>query len=300
MNYPAAITREKAHRGAVILAHYYQPPEIQAAADLVGDSLQLAQAAQRLEAEVIVICGVKFMAESAKILNPERTVLMPEPEAGCPMADMVDAAGLKKLKAMHPSAVVVTYVNSSAEVKAESDVCCTSSNAWQVINSLPADREIIFCPDQNLGANIMKASGRKMILWSGYCPIHHQVTNEDINRLQKLHPKAPVVVHPECPPPVVTMADAVLSTAGILDFVKANAAMEFIIGTERGLITVLEKQNPGKRFYLAKEELYCPDMKMITLEKLHRSLTDMVTPVEVPEEISQKARLALERMTALG
>ncbi|MGE5455032.1 MAG: quinolinate synthase NadA [Methylocystaceae bacterium] len=300
MDYPAAIAREKVLKGAIILAHYYQPQEIQAVADLVGDSLQLAQAAQKSKAEVIVVCGVKFMAESAKILNPERMVLMPEPDAGCPMADMVDAVGLRRLKAEHPGALVVTYVNSSAEVKAESDICCTSSNAFRVIDSLPWDQEIIFCPDQNLGANIIKATGREMILWAGYCPIHHRATPMDIVGMQELHPQAKVVVHPECPPAVVAMADAVLSTAGILDYVHNSEASEFIIGTEVGLIKVLEQHNPGKHFYLAREDFYCPDMKIITLDRVYQSLTAMITPVEVPLETSNRARLALERMMAVG
>lgn len=299
MDYPAAIAKEKLDKGAVILAHYYQPPEIQALADLVGDSLQLAQAAQKITAEVIVMCGVRFMAESAKILNPQRLVLIPEPEAGCPMADMVDVDGLRQLKNQHLGALVVTYVNSSAEVKAESDICCTSSNALKVVNSLPRDREIIFCPDQNLGANIMKAAGREMILWPGNCPIHNQVTAQDITKLQKQYPQAETVVHPECRPEVTALADAVLSTAGILDYVHNSKAPEFIIGTEVGLMNVLEQQNPGKRFYLAREDFSCPDMKLITLEKLYLSLKNLATPVEVPEAVAARARQALERMTAV-
>ncbi|MBO8159746.1 quinolinate synthase NadA [Thermosyntropha sp.] len=294
------IAARKKELNAVILAHYYQLPEIQDNADFVGDSLQLARKAAETDAEVIVCCGVHFMAESAKILNPSKTVLIPEVKAGCPMADMVTADKLRKMKEKHKDARVVCYVNSSAEVKAESDICCTSSNAVQVVNSIPEGTEIIFVPDRNLGAYVAGQTGRKIILWEGFCPVHDVVTSEEIEEQKKKHPEAKIVVHPECPPEVTAMADAVRSTAGILKYVKESKDREFIIGTEEGFLYTLTKNCPDKTFYLARNNFICHDMKTITLENLALALEKRQYEVEISEDIRKKASHALERMIALG
>jgi len=292
----AYISRRKSELDAVIMAHYYQLPEIQETADFVGDSLELARQAAVTDARLIVFCGVRFMAESAKILNPDKTVILPEPRAGCPMADMADAGGLKRLKEQHPGAAVVCYVNSSAAVKAESDICCTSSNALRVVQSIPAGREIIFVPDRNLGSYIQRETGRDMVLWAGYCPVHDAVKPAEIEEQKKLHPGVPVVVHPECPPDVTAMADAVLSTAGILKYVADSPENEFIIGTEEGLLHSLRKNHPHKKFYLARSGFNCPDMKLIGLEKLALAMEQLSEAVEVEESVRQRAMVSLQRM----
>lgn len=294
------IAERKKELGALILAHYYQLPEIQECADFVGDSLQLARKAAETEARVIVCCGVHFMAESAKILNPEKTVLIPEVKAGCPMADMVTAEKLREKKALYNDPFVVCYVNSSAEVKAESDICCTSSNAVEVVKSIPEGKDIIFVPDRNLGAFVSRQTGRELILWEGCCPVHDVVTLKEIEEQKKLHPEAEIVVHPECPPEVTARADAVRSTAGILKYVRESDKKEFIIGTEEGFLYTLKKHCPDKKFYLARNEFTCADMKMITLEKLALALEKMQYEVEVPEDIRKKAYHALEKMIAIG
>ncbi|MDD4626699.1 MAG: quinolinate synthase NadA [Syntrophomonas sp.] len=290
------VLRRKKEINAVILAHFYQLPEIQDIADFVGDSLQLAIQAAATSAQAIVFCGVNFMAESAKILNPDKTVILPDIRAGCPMADMAGAEALRKMKAENPGAAVVCYVNSSAEVKAESDICCTSSNALNVVRSIPEDRTIIFVPDQNLGAYIQSQTGRKMILWEGYCPIHHALSWAEVEKQKELHPEAQVVVHPECLPEVTRKADAVRSTAGILEHVRSSYETEFIIGTEEGFLYTLQKNCPEKKLYLARENFHCPDMKYITLEKLAGALENMEYQVEVPPEISRRAHRSLDRM----
>ncbi|MDD2510443.1 MAG: quinolinate synthase NadA [Syntrophomonas sp.] len=290
------VLRRKKEINAVILAHFYQLPEIQDIADFVGDSLQLAIQAAATSAQAIVFCGVNFMAESAKILNPDKTVILPDIRAGCPMADMAGAEALRKMKAENPGAAVVCYVNSSAEVKAESDICCTSSNALNVVCSIPEDRTIIFVPDQNLGAYIQSQTGRKMILWEGYCPIHHALSWAEVEKQKELHPEAQVVVHPECLPEVTRKADAVRSTAGILEHVRSSNETEFIIGTEEGFLYTLQKNCPEKKLYLARENFHCPDMKYITLEKLAGALENMEYQVEVPPEISRRAHRSLDRM----
>ncbi len=239
------------------------------------------------------------MAESAKILNPSKTVILPEPTAGCPMADMVTGAALRDKKAQFPNAVVVSYVNTSAEVKAESDVCCTSSNAIAVVNSIPNDQQILFVPDRNLGSYIARQTGRDMILWEGCCPIHDQVSREQVEEQKRAHPGVPVVVHPECPPDVTLTADAVLSTAGIIQYVGSRPEPEFIIGTEEGLLYKLQKTYPDKRFYLARSDFRCQDMKAITLPVLARSMEKLEHQVEVPEDLRIKADQALQRMLAI-
>jgi quinolinate synthase len=286
-------------RGAVILAHNYQRDEVQAIADFTGDSLGLSIQAAQTTADVIVFCGVHFMAETAFILSPQKTVLMPDLDAGCPMADMITAAQLRELKAQHPGAVVVTYVNSSAEVKAETDICCTSSNAVKVVQSLKDAREIIFVPDKYLGSFVAEKTGRDMILWQGYCPTHMRITPEAVQKQKAAHPAAEVLVHPECTQPVVALADFALSTEGICRRARESSAAEFIIGTELGVMYRLRKENPGKTFYPASESAVCPNMKKITLEKILWCLQAMKPEVRVPEDIRLLARRAVDRMVAI-
>lgn len=290
------IQNRKRELNAVILAHYYQRPEIQEVADFVGDSLQLAIQAAKTEAEVIVFCGVKFMAESAKILNPGKLVILPEPGAGCPMADMATAEKLREMKARMPGVIVVCYVNSSAEVKAESDICCTSSNAVKVVESFPPDGRILFVPDQNLGDYVARKTGRDIVLWEGYCPIHHQVSLHELLEAKEQHPEAVVIVHPECQPEVTAAADYALSTGGMLEVVGQIPAREFIIGTEEGLLYQLRKRYPDRQFYLVRNEFVCPDMKLTTVDKLVISLSTLKPRIEVPEDIRVRAHQALERM----
>jgi len=287
--------RRKQELNAVIMAHYYQNPEIQDIADFVGDSLQLAQQASATSAQVIVSCGVNFMAESAKILNPDKMVLLPA-QAGCPMADMVTPEALREMKRQHPQAVVVAYVNTSAAVKAESDICCTSSNALAVVNSIPREKEIIFIPDRNLGRYVAAQTGREMIFWPGYCPVHDIVSAGHVKEQMSLHPQAKVVVHPECPPEVIALADAVRSTAGILQYVQASAEKEFIIGTEEGFLHSLRKACPDKTFYLARSHFVCQDMKMISLSALALSLEKLQEQIEVTENVRIKAFRSLQNM----
>ena len=286
-------------RNAVMLAHNYQRDEIQEIADITGDSLGLSQEAAKTEAEVIVFCGVHFMAESAAILSPGKTVLLPRMEAGCPMADMVTADDLRTWRETHPEAVVVTYVNSSAEVKALSDICCTSGNAVNVVRSIPADREIFMVPDRNLAHYVAKKSGRALTWWDGYCPTHERFKVEAAVRAKADHPEALLVVHPECPPDVVAMADAVLSTSGIYSYCRKTDAKEFIIGTEMGILYRLRKENPGKVFHLASRALICPNMKLTTLEDVRDSLETLSPQVSVPAEVREGALAALEAMLAV-
>ncbi len=292
-----ALAREK---NAVVLAHNYQRPEVQDAADFVGDSLGLSRQAADAEEDTILFCGVDFMAETAVILSPEKKVILPELRAGCPMAGMVDPVGLQALKDKHPEAVVVTYVNSSAEVKALSDVCCTSANAEKVVRSIPADREIIFTPDCNLGAWTARKTGRDIILWEGYCPTHDLIEPSDILEAKEAHPQAKVVVHPECRIEVSLMADAVESTSGMVRFCREDEAQEFIIGTEAGMIHRLEQDVPGKKFYLATRNAVCPNMKLTTLRKAVEALRAGGPVITVPEDIRQKALLAVQRMVEIG
>lgn len=294
------IQRLKKERNAVILAHNYQLGEIQDIADFAGDSLELSQKAANTEAYVVVFCGVYFMAETASILCPEKTVLLPDMHAGCPMADMIDARGLREMKKEHPGAVVVCYVNSTAEVKAESDICCTSANAVGVVESIDKGREIIFVPDQYLGNYASSITGREMILWPGYCPTHVRIQPEDIIRLRGEYPQAKVMVHPECTPELISLADEVLSTGGMCRFAQSTEAKDIIVGTEMGIIHRLRKENPDKRFIPASEQAVCPRMKLITLEKLLWSMQEMTPEVKVPEEIRVKAKAAVDRMLEIG
>jgi quinolinate synthase len=289
----AALAKQK---GAVILAHNYQLPEVQGAADFVGDSLELAMKASSIHAELILFCGVHFMAETAAILNPGATVLEPDPNAGCPLANMLNARQLMALKAEHPGAVVVTYVNSSAEVKAETDICCTSGNALKVVGAIPREKDVIFVPDKSLGAYVAGKLGRELIFWDGYCPTHHRISAEAIVQARREHPAAKVVVHPECTPDVTALADDVASTSGILRYAATTPYTEYIVGTEIGLLHRLRKENPGKLFYSPTRFADCPNMKLNTLEKMLWSLEDMQYEVSVPYDVAAKARGAVMRM----
>jgi len=289
----------KKERNAVILAHNYQLGEVQDIADFVGDSLELSQNAAKTNADVIVFCGVHFMAETASILCPDKIVLLPVLEAGCPMANMIRAEDLRKMKKEHPGAVIVCYINTTAEVKAESDICCTSANAVQLVQRLEA-KEIIFVPDQYLGHYVSTKTGKKMILWPGYCPTHVRIQAEDIHRLRKIYPRAEVMVHPECRPEVVAIADFVLSTGGMIRHARSSQAAEIIVGTEIGMIYRLRKENPDKVFIPISEQAVCPNMKMITLENILWSMEDMSPQVKVAEDIRLKAKKAVDRMIEVG
>jgi len=292
------ILKLKEERQAVILAHNYQRGEVQDIADFVGDSLELSQRAARTDAAVIVFCGVHFMAETAHILSPDKTVLLPDSGAGCPMANMITAEQLRREKAKLPGATVVTYVNSTAEVKAESDYCCTSANGVKVVASLATDN-ILFVPDQYLGDYIMKKTGKRMSLWPGYCPTHVRITPEDITARRQEHPRARVVVHPECRPEVIALADEALSTSGIIRYAARPDVKELIVGTEVEILHRLKKENPGKTFIPASMKAICIDMKKITLEKLLHSLETMTPEVTVPEMTRMRARAAVDRMLAI-
>jgi len=290
------IIRLKHERHALILVHNYQRPEVQNIGDHVSDSLELSRIAARADAPVILFCGVLFMAETAKILSPAATVLVPDINAGCPMANMVTPRELAQAKATHPDAVVVCYVNSSAEVKAASDVCCTSANAVQVVNSIPAEKTILFIPDRNLGAYVARVTGRPLVLWPGYCPTHQRILPEHLLKLKAEHPDAKVVVHPECVTETITLADVVASTSGILKFCRESSAREFIIGTEIGILHRLRKESPTKTFHQVSTMADCPNMKLTTLEKILWSLQDMQYEITVPEDIRLRAKRAIDRM----
>ncbi|MCL5104406.1 MAG: quinolinate synthase NadA [Armatimonadetes bacterium] len=288
----------KHQRGAVILAHNYQLPEVQDIADFTGDSLELSRKAAETDARVIVFCGVHFMAETAKILSPDKTVLIPDIHAGCPMADMINAEQLREFKKLHPGLPVVAYVNTSAEVKAESDICCTSANAVRVVESMDAD-EILFVPDKSLGAYVASKTSKKIIAYCGFCPTHHRILAQDVIKTKREHPDALIVAHPECTMDAIRLADAVESTSGMIRYVKASSAREFIMCTERGILHRLKKDNPDKVFYNPSPLNICPNMKKITLEKVLWSLEDMQYRVELPQEMIEKARAAIEGMIAI-
>lgn len=290
------IEKLKAERNAVILAHNYQPGEIQDIADFTGDSLALSVKAAETDADVIVFCGVLFMAETAAILSPDKLVLLPDHHAGCPMADMITGQQLEELKSQHPGAVAVCYVNTPAEVKAHCDYCCTSGNAVELVGSLPNDRQIIFVPDKFLGRYVAEQTGRDLILWPGYCPTHAKITAEAIKKLKSERPDAVVLAHPECNEQAATAADEMLSTGQMLKFVKQSPNDCFIIATELGIIHTLKKENPQKEFIGVSNEIICPNMKKITLEKVLWALEDNKYVITVDEETRTKARAALDRM----
>ena len=293
------IKQLKKKRNAIILAHNYQLPEVQDIADFRGDSLELSRIAAKTDAKVIVFCGVYFMAETASILSPDKKVIMPDASAGCPMANMMNAQDLIKLRRSHPQAVAIGYVNTSAEVKAELDYCCTSTNAVDVVYALKDKKEIIFVPDKYLADYVSKKSGRKLISWHGFCPTHVKILPEDVAREKKFHPKAKIMVHPECLSSVVSLADAVLSTSQMSKYAKENPAKEFIVGTESGLVYRLKQDNPNKEFYPASERAVCPNMKRTTVEKVLWALEELKDEVKVSDAIRKKARLAIERMLAI-
>jgi len=289
----------KKKRNAIILAHNYQLPEVQDVADFRGDSLELSRKASQTEAKVIVFCGVRFMAETASVLCPDKIVLMPDIDAGCPMADMITADRLSTLKKEYPKAQVLAYVNTSAEVKAEADICCTSGNVVKIAESLRDVEEIIFVPDKYLANYASGKVNRNFIIWDGYCPTHVKILPEDILRQKSAHPEAEVVVHPECTPEVIALADQVLSTEGICRYARKSKSAEFIVGTEIGILHRLQKENPEKKFYAASELAICPNMKLTTLEKVLWCLEDMKYEVKVREGVGLKARKAIERMLEL-
>jgi quinolinate synthase len=285
-------------RNAVLLAHNYMRDEIQEIADITGDSLALSMEAARTDADVIVFCGVHFMAESASILSPQKTVLLPRLDAGCPMAEMITVEELQKMKESLPGIPVVTYVNSSAAVKAESDICCTSANAVKVVQSVAGD-EVIFAPDRNLGSYVAGFTNKRFHLWEGYCPTHERLRPEVVKELKEQYPDAPFVCHPECNPAVVALADHVCSTTGMYAFCKNSDAKRFIIGTEAGILYRLRRENPDKEFILGSPALVCPNMKLTSLEDVLEALETMKPVVKVPEEIRIPAKRALDRMLAI-
>lgn len=313
------ILRLKERRNAIILAHNYQRPEIQDIADFVGDSLELSRTAATKECDVIVFCGVHFMAESASILSPQKTVLLPELEATCPMADMIEVSSsrevwktfpgydiqpsfvfpheftLKDIKSKYPEAPVVCYVNTTAQVKAESYICCTSANVIKVVESLPTDT-VICVPDKNLSLWAQKHTKKKVISWDGFCHVHDRITKDDVVMARKKHPKALFMAHPECRLEVLEMADHVTSTSGMLRFAKASEAEEFIVGTETGIIHRLKKESPEKTFYPLRKDMICPNMKKTTLKSVLHALENMKNVIKVPEEIRIPAKKALDRM----
>ena len=289
----------KKTREAIVLAHNYQRPEVQDIADYTGDSLELSRIAAKTDAKTLVFCGVQFMAETAAILSPDKTVLLPVKEAGCPLADMATPEQLKRAREEHPHAAIVSYVNTTAAVKAESDICCTSANAVQVVNSVEAG-EILFVPDRNLGRHVARNSGKDIILWSGWCPTHVTLYAADVLQRRREYPNACFMAHPECLPETLELADEIASTSGMLAYARRSQADQFIVGTETGLIHPLQQENPEREFHAATEYLICPTMKMTTLGSVLRALETMEYVVTVPETIRARARRALDAMLAVS
>lgn len=290
----------KRERNAVILAHYYVDDEVQAIADYVGDSFYLSKIAAKEEAEVILFCGVSFMGESAKILSPQKTVIMPDMQADCPMAHMADIEKIQEMRDKYEDLAVVCYINSTAELKTYSDVCVTSSNALKIVKALP-NRHIYFIPDENLGRYVASQVPEKTFIFNdGFCHVHKSIAAENVRAAKEAHPHAPILVHPECTPDVTEMADYIGSTSGIIDFATASEAQEFIICTEMGVLYELKQKNPGKRFYSVGHRQFCPNMKRITLEKVADALEHMANTVEMEEDVRLRANMPLERMLELG
>jgi quinolinate synthase len=285
---------------AILLAHYYQRDEIQEIADILGDSLALSMEAARTDAEVLIFAGVHFMAESASILSPEKTVLLPRPDAGCPLADMITSDALRAAKKDHPGAAVVTYINSSAAIKAMSDICCTSANAVKVVQSLGDVQEILMIPDGNLARYVAGQTDRKIIPWEGYCPVHHLLSAEQVRRTKEKHPHAIFAAHPECRQEVLNLADYVGSTTGIIRYAGEDRVREMIVGTEHGIFYQLKKHYPEKLFIPASDQMICEDMKKITLADIKAALMEMKNVVKVPEDVRIPAKKALERMLAIS
>lgn len=289
----------KRELNAIIVAHNYQRPEVQDIADFTGDSLELARECVGTRAEVIVFCGVLFMAETAAILNPETTVLLSHHDAGCPLADTIDVDSLREWKERYPKAAVVAYVNTTAAIKAESDICCTSANGAEVVNAIP-DEEILFIPDRNLGHYVSTRTDKKIVLYPGFCATHDNLSVEEVRTARQRYPEAEVLVHPECRPEVIELADAALSTSQMLRYAKGSNAKIFLIGTEEGMLYPLRKQNPDKEFHLISDSLVCPDMKKTTLETVIETMKARENIVTVPEEIRVRAKKAIDRMLAIG
>lgn len=295
----ARITDLREKNNAIILAHNYQLPEVQDISDLLGDSLDLSMKAKKTNADNIIFCGVDFMAESAKILNPEKNVIIPDIDARCPMANMVDLKDLEKLKNKNPDAKVVAYINTTSDVKAISDVCCTSSNGVKVVKSLKSEK-VIFVPDKNLGSYIQRfVPEKQMILWPGMCTTHHRISKQDIFKLKKEHPESEVLVHPECRPEIIDIADHVFSTNGMVNYAKNSDVNEFIIGTEKELCYRLKNENPNKMFHPIKSAI-CPNMKKITLEKVLNSLETLEPKIHLSEDIMERAKNPLQKMMEIG
>ena len=295
MNIVEEIIRLKKEKNAIILVHNYQRPEIQNIADSLGDSLGLAREAAKTDAQIIIFCGVRFMAETAKILSPEKMVLLPRKEAGCPMADMITAEDLRILKEKYPGAKVVSYVNTNADVKAESDICCTSANVIKVVRNIKAER-VIFTPDKNLAAYCQRFVDKEIIPWNGYCYVHEKIRKEEVRLAKEKFPDALLLVHPECNPSVIDLADEVLSTSGMLNFAEKSDKKKFLIGTEEGLIYRLKKENPGKEFYTAGTAKMCRNMKLTTLNDVYSSLKEERYAIELSEGIIKSAQKALMGM----
>lgn len=295
MNVQEEITRLKEEKNAIILVHNYQRPKVQDVADYLGDSLGLSREASNTNADMIVFCGVTFMAETAQILSPDKTVLLPRKEAGCPMADMVTSRDVIALREKYPDAKVVSYVNTNADVKAVTDVCCTSSNAVEVVRNIEANR-VIFIPDRNLASYVKRFVNKEIIPWNGYCYVHERITKDEVLKAKKKYPDALLLVHPECNPPVIDIADEVLSTQGMVDFVGETDNKRFLIGTEEGIIYRLKKENPDKEFYPAGTLKICQSMKRTTLDDVYLALKDEQYPIEIPNEIISSAKRALEAM----
>lgn len=289
----------KRELNAIIVAHNYQRPEVQDIADFTGDSLELARKCVGIKAEVIVFCGVLFMAETAAILNPGTMVLLSHRDAGCPLADTIDVDSLREWKGRYPEAAVVAYVNTTAAIKAESDICCTSANGVEVVNAIP-DEEILFIPDKNLGHYVSTKTDKKLILYPGFCATHDNLSVEEVKAARQRYPQAKVLVHPECRPKVIELADAALSTSQMLRYAKGSNAKVFLIGTEEGMLYPLRKQNPDKEFHLISDSLVCPDMKKTTLETVIETMKARKNIVTVPEEIRVRAKKAIDRMLAIG
>lgn len=292
------IAKLKKELNAIIVAHNYQRPEVQDIADFTGDSLELAQKCVGTRAEIIVFCGVRFMAETAAILNPSSTVLLSHSDAGCPLADMIDVDTLRRWKQKYPKAAVVAYVNTTAAIKAESDICCTSANGIKVVNTM-SNEEILFIPDQNLGHYVSTKTDKKMILYPGFCHTHAKVTAEEVKLAKQRYPRAKVLVHPECRPEVINLADAALSTSQMLRYAKQSNDKVFLIGTEEGTLHPLRKQNPEKEFHIMTSNFICADMKKTTLETVMETMEKRSNVVTVPEEIRIRAKQAIDRMLAI-
>ncbi len=295
MDYIEKIKELKDKKDAVILVHNYQRGEVQEIADYLGDSLDLSRKANTTDAEIIVFCGVRFMAETAKILSPDKKVLMPREEAGCPMANMITPQDVLAMSKKHPNAKVVSYVNTNADVKAVSDACCTSTNAVKVVKNIKAD-EIIFIPDKNLSSYVKRFTDKKIILWDGFCYVHDSISKEEVLQAKKKFPEALLLVHPECRPEVIDIADEVLSTSGMIKFAKKSDAKRFLIGTEEGILYRLKKENPGKEFYTAGVPKICSDMKLTHLEDVYNALNQEKHEITLPNDIISASRKALEEM----